>query len=321
MALMAAFLAPGTGRAGMVGEPAPALNVSEWLKGGPVEIKPGTNVYVVEIWNSSSAGCRAAITNLNAIQQRYGDKGVVLVAVSDEGVDKLKPFMKGEGTNIQYTVAADNKRYTSLTYMNPVMRRVIPYTFVVGTNGDLLWHGTPFQGLEHTLFLVTSKAFDEEAAKQADLATHQLEQYLLLAHQGGDRLKMAGYNLLAARTNDVPGLCTMAYAISITPKLAVRDMALAGQALDQAEKLSPTNTASVMIPRAIWLFESGKHEEGLELAKKALAFAESPAEKSNIGVCIRTMENRIAGKPDNAGAESAGGANQGPAGAPPAGKP
>jgi hypothetical protein len=59
----------------------------------------------------------------------------------------------------------------------------------------------------------------------------------------------------------------------------------------------------------------------LALAKKALTFAESPAEKSNIGVCIRTMENRMAGKPDNAGAESVGGANPGPAGAAPTGKP
>jgi alkyl hydroperoxide reductase subunit AhpC len=295
--VLLACLGPQTGRAGLVGEPAPPLNVSEWVKGQPVEIKPGTNIFVLEIWNSTSKSCLASITNLNALQARYQTNGVVVLGVSDEGAAKLKAFVQKNTVEIDYAVAADNKRYTSLTYMNPVMERTIPYVFVVGTNGDLLWHGSPARGLAHMLDLITTGQYNEDFAKKLDLADHQLRQYIGLARQGGDRADMAGRNILAARTNDVPQLCELAYVISTVPHLAKRDFALAGEALDQAEKLAPTNTASVMIARAIWFFESGKHDAGLALAKQSLAFAQNDEQKNNIETCIHSMQERQSAAP------------------------
>jgi hypothetical protein len=292
IAIVMACLAPGIGLAGLVGEPAPALNVSQWIKGQPVEIKPGTNIYVVEIWESTRPGCRAAITNLTDLQERYRADGVVVVGVSDEPAEKIKKFVEQSGTNIDYEIAADNKRYTSLGYMEPVMQRGIPYVFVVGTNGDLLWHGSPFRGLDRVLELVTSGAYDEELAKKMDLATHQMAQYLNLARQGSDRAHMAARTLLANRTNDVPLLCQMAETICTLPNLPNRDFALADQALDRAEQLAPSNSVSVVITRAIWLFESGQQDAGLARATQALAFAQSPLMESNVQACIRTMQAR-----------------------------
>jgi hypothetical protein len=298
IAVLMACLVPGIGLAGLVGEPAPALNVSTWVTGSPVEIKPGTNVYVVEIWETGSKACHAAITNLNNIQTHYRDKGVIVVGVSDEPASKIQRFVDQFGTNnIQYTLAADNKRYTSLTYMNPVMQRGVPYAFVVGTNGDLLWHGSPLRGLDHIVYLVTSGAYEEDLAKKADLAAHQMTQYLALARQGSDRAGMAGQNLLAARTNDVTLLCEMAYVISAGSALPKRDFALAGQALDQAERIAPTNSVPVTVARAIWLFESGKQDDGLARARLALSFAQTPLEKTNIQICINTMQRRQAAGP------------------------
>jgi hypothetical protein len=98
--------------------------------------------------------------------------------------------------------------------------------------------------------------------------------------------------LLAARTNDVTLLCDLAFQIATVPRLAKRDFVLAGEALDQAEKLAPTNSSRVMITRAIMLFESGKQDEGLARATQALASAQSPMEKNNVQSLIRTMEKR-----------------------------
>jgi triphosphoribosyl-dephospho-CoA synthetase len=117
-------------------------------------------------------------------------------------------------------------------------------------------------------------------------------QYLILARQGSDRTELTGRTLLAARTNDVPLLCDLAFAIATFPKLATRDFALAGEAMDQAEKLAPTNTAQVMITRAILLFESGKRDEGLARATQALASAQSPMDKTNVQSVLRAMEKR-----------------------------
>src|ERR1035437_969958 len=149
--VLMAVLAPGTGLGGLIGEPAPPLVVKEWIKGQPVEIKPGTNIYVVEIWQSSIPACRAAITNLNDLQKHFKTNSVVIVGIADEPVEKIKEFIQHGGTNIEYAIAADDQRKTGLSYMTPVKQRGIPYSFVVGTNGNVLWHGYPFGGLNKVL--------------------------------------------------------------------------------------------------------------------------------------------------------------------------
>src|ERR1039458_10226679 len=290
--VLMAGLAPNIGLGGFVVKPAPSLNVSEWIKGQPVEVKPGTNIVVVEIWNTTSAANRACLTNINDLQRRFKTNGVVVVGISDEPADKIKEFVQHDGANIEYAIAADNKRHTSLTYMKPVGQRAIPYAFVVGTNGNLLWHGTPQRGLGEVLNMITAGRYDEQQARKMDLARHQMEQYLALAFQGSDRTAATGRALLAARTNDVPLLCDLAFAIATVPRLATRDFTLANEALDQAEKLSTTNTTKVEITRAIVLFESGKRAEGLAWATQALASAQSPMDKTNVQAILRTMEKR-----------------------------
>ncbi len=294
LAVLMTGLASNIGLCGSVGEPAPPLLVKEWVKGKPVEIKVGTNIYVVEIWNVSSAACRACITNLNNLQKRFATNGVVIVGISDEPVEKIKEFVEHDGTNIEYAIAADDKRQTSLGYMLPLGRRSIPYAFVVGTNGSVLWHGHPLHGLDKALDQIIVGQYDLERAKKMEVANYQMQQYLDLARRGNDRAVPAGRVLLAARTNDVDLLCDLAFQISTFPHIAKRDFVLAGEALDQAEKLATTNTVRVMINRAIMLFESGKRDEGLARARQTLASAQNQDEKTNIQLVIRTMENRLA---------------------------
>jgi alkyl hydroperoxide reductase subunit AhpC len=285
-------LVPNIGLGGLIGEPAPPLNVNEWIKGRPVAVKPGTNIYVVEIWETKSPISHASITNLNDLQRHFKTNGVVVVAVSDEPAERIKEFVEHDGANIEYEIAADNKRHTALSYMKPVGQREIPYVFVVGTNGDLLWHGPPQPRLSEILDQIIAGRYDEKQAGKMDLAWHQMQQYLDLALRGSDRAQLAGRTLLAARTNDVPLLCDLAFEIATAPRLATRDFALASKALDQAEKLAPTNAVPVGIARAILLFESGKRDEGLARATQLLASAQSPMDKITIQASLRTMEER-----------------------------
>ena len=299
LVVLMAVLAPGTGLGGLIGEPAPPLVVKEWIKGQPVEIKTGTNIYVVEIWNPSSLASRASITNLNGLQKRFKTNGVVIVGISDEPVEAIKEFVQHDGTNIEYALAADDQRQTSLSYMTPVKQRGIPYAFVVGTNGNVVWHGHPLRGLNKVLELIVAGRYDAEWARKSEIAAHQMEQYLGLAPRGDFRAKSAGKVLLVNRTNDVELLCDMAYVIATAPRLANRDFALAGEPLDQAEKLESTNKSSVMIIRAVWLFESGKRDAGMTLATQSLASAQSPLVKTNIQILLRTMEAHLAAAKTN----------------------
>ena len=289
--LMAGF-APNVGLGAMIGDPAAPLVVKEWVKGQPVAVKPGTNIYVVEIWNTASLASSNAIAILNDIQGRFKTQGVLVVGISDEPAEKITEFVQLNGTKIDYAIAADDRRQTAESYMKPVGRRGFPYAFVVGTNGNLLWHGTPQRGLDKVLDQIIAGRYDLERAKKMELAWHQMDQYLTLARRGDERTPMSGRVLLAARTNDVMLLCDLAFQISTVPKLAKRDFILAAEALDQADKLATTNTARVVFTRAIMLFESGKQTEGLALAKQTFASAQSPTDKIRFQAIISTMEKR-----------------------------
>ena len=287
------WLAPLMGLRGQIGELAPPLAVKEWIKGKPVEITAGTNIYVVEVFASTSLASRASITNLNEIQRRFRDQGVVVVGISGESADKIKEFVAHEGAAIEYVIAVDDRRQTVGNYMLRVRQGGGPYAFVVGKEGKLLWHGHPQRGLERALEQITSGSYDLEWAQKAELARKQMGQYLDLARRGDVRAGPAGRVVLAGRTNDVAALCELAFQIATAPRLARRDVRLAAEALDQAEKLAPTNTTRVAVTRAVLMFETGKREEGLAQARQAVAAAPDAEEKANAEACLHAMEARL----------------------------
>ena len=69
-----------------LGTPAPPLTGLEWVKNGPVEMKPGT-VYVVEFWATWCPPCRVSIPHLTELQHKYKDKNLVIVGISTEKMD------------------------------------------------------------------------------------------------------------------------------------------------------------------------------------------------------------------------------------------
>jgi hypothetical protein len=293
LAALIACLAPAAGSAGQVGEPAAPVIVSEWIKGGPVEVKPGTNVFVVEIFASSSLASQACITNLNAVQKRFKDQGVVVLAVSEEPADRLREFLERGGAKIEYAVAADKRRHTSLGFMMPVLQQGIPCAFIVGKDGKVLWHGHPEAGLNKALEEILLGTYNLKAAVESDKARKQLVEYLQFAQKHDPRTKAAGQMLLAAWTNNVALLCDLASHIATTPKMRIRDVELANAALDQAEKLCPTNTTRAATIRAILLFETGDKQEALARAREAIAAAKDPLDKTNAIICLRSMERRM----------------------------
>jgi peroxiredoxin len=286
-------LAPVIGWGAQLGEPAAPLMVKEWIKGKPVEVKAGTNIFVVVIFTTPSLSSRASITNLNEVQKRFQGQGVVVVGVSEETADQIKKFLQQDGAKIEYAIAADDQRQTSLKYMLPVRQRGVPCAFIVGKDGRLLWYGNPLYGLDKVLEQIIAGRYNVEQAAKADLARTQMGQYLALTSAGDPRVRTAGLRLLAARTNDVALLCDLAFQIATHPGIAKRDFALAAAALNQAEKLPPTNSTRVAVTRAVLLFESGQKEEGLARARQTVASARDQKEKANAEACLRTMEARL----------------------------
>ena len=64
------------------GEPAAALAVAHWVKGEPVDVSSG--VHVVEFWATWCPPCLTSIPHLTELQEKFKDRGVNIIGVSDE---------------------------------------------------------------------------------------------------------------------------------------------------------------------------------------------------------------------------------------------
>src|ERR1035437_729592 len=280
-----------------LGDPAPPITVKEWVKGTPVNIKAGTNIYVLVFCTLSRAN-EFAITNLSSLQKLYQNKGVVVVAISSEPVEPLKAFVQLKGAEIDFTVAADDEaRKATTSYQQAYQQMMLPRAYVVGKDGKVLWHGHPLRdNLGEVVDEITSGRYNLEQTQKNIIAKEQMEQYLALARQDDPRTAKAGRIMLTLRTNDAPALCDLAFQIATAPYIEKRDAALATAALDRAAQLATTNATDIAVDRAILLFQTGKEEEGLAQARKALTAAQGDDDKREANTCIRAMEARLAAK-------------------------
>jgi len=288
-----------------IGDPAAPLTIKEWIKGGPVDIKSGTNIYVVEFWASLSTASRASIPRLNELQKEFKDKGVVFVAVSDEPLDKIKLFVASASVPLDYVIAADDQRKTARGYMVAYGQKGIPYTFVVGKDGRVLWHGYPFQGLEEALTEITAGRYDLARAMKLDAVRVETDEYRRLSRLGDPKAAELGRKILAARTNNAVALCDFAYRIITDVQNTNRDFALAAAALDRSETLAPTNTPQLLMARGLLLFEKGRREEGQALARQAVELTKDPKEKESAEVYLGVLEGRLQAEKKEKGASPA----------------
>ncbi len=144
------------------GEPAPAMEIEKWVKGGEVKFEPG-KVYVVEFWATWCAPCRAAMPHLTELQKSHKDKGLTVIGVASPGLrDKIEDVEKmvaEKGEVMGYTIAWDRAGATVNNYMKAARLRGIPASFVIDQKGNVAWYGTPSE-LDYVLDDVLAGTWD-----------------------------------------------------------------------------------------------------------------------------------------------------------------
>lgn len=129
-----------------VWDSAPPLNVAEWIKGPPVQLEEGKGktVFVVEFWATWCPPCRTSMPHLTEVQEKYKDRGVVIVGVSTEKKETVREFVEGKKKEkIGYRIAVDNNRATWNAYMKAAGAPGIPHAFVIDKDGRIAWRGHP----------------------------------------------------------------------------------------------------------------------------------------------------------------------------------
>src|SRR5437868_505895 len=90
-----------------VGDPAPKIEVKEFVKGDPIEKLDKGKTYVVEFWATWCVPCRTSIPHLSELQKKYKDVTFIGVSVYENDQAKVKPFVDEMGEKMTYRVAVD----------------------------------------------------------------------------------------------------------------------------------------------------------------------------------------------------------------------
>lgn len=162
-----------------IGDPAPSLRLSAWLKGSPVQRFEKGHVYVVEFWATWCIPCKAAMPHLSELAREYKDKvsilGIDIYEQKATSKEKVKAFVDSMGNRMDYRVAKEDSNFMVADWLEATGEQVhgIPRTFVVNAEGRIAWIGHP-RYLNAILHKIVNNEWDIEAA----LAKRNLYRHL-----------------------------------------------------------------------------------------------------------------------------------------------
>jgi thiol-disulfide isomerase/thioredoxin len=161
-----------------IGDPAPALQYKEWIKGTEVKAFEKGHVYVIDFWATWCGWCKSGMPHMSELARKYAGKVTFIAVDSLEAksrVDgsypysKVEAFVKNAHDILGYDVAADTPdeaTYRTWAIASGADGDGIPHAFIVDQDGKLAWDGYPPVGLDQALPLVLEHKLDERAARR-----------------------------------------------------------------------------------------------------------------------------------------------------------
>ena len=117
----------------LLGEPAPAFTTTD-VDGHPIDLQKqiGKNVILLDFWATWCGPCVQAMPEVDAVAQKFKDKGLVFYAVNvGEEAAPIKEFLAGAKLDVPVAMNTDNK----ISELYKV--EGIPQTLLIGKDGKV----------------------------------------------------------------------------------------------------------------------------------------------------------------------------------------
>ena len=133
VAALAVFFGWSVVSADMVGQKLPSSTLNFVGSKPEMDGKP----LLLEFWATWCPPCRTSIPHLNEIHEKFKDRGLLVVGVTEEPNSVIKKFQKE--VPMDYAVATD----TGGRLNEKMGISGIPHAFLVNTSGEIVWQGHP----------------------------------------------------------------------------------------------------------------------------------------------------------------------------------
>lgn len=190
-----------------IGDTAPPIKYSKWIKGEPVTSFESDQLYILEFWATWCGPCRAVMPHLTGLQKQYQGKISIIGVNIWEDIKKDKPynayiprvekFVEQNNENMDYSQFIDNNdQYMGNKWMKAAGQEGIPSTFII-KHGKIIWIGDP-TALDTTLskmlegrynMVAYKKQFEKENATSQNL----VDEWLNATRPIQDALKVKAY--------------------------------------------------------------------------------------------------------------------------------
>jgi len=141
----------------------PDLEVNNWINSEALALKDlKGKVVVLDFWATWCGPCIRAIPEHNAMMEKYGEKGLVIIGVTaTHGGDKVEEIVKAHG--IKYPICVDDEDKTNTTYAP----NGFPDYYIIDRNGKLRIADCANDKLEEAVKALLEEKQEETPTAQA----------------------------------------------------------------------------------------------------------------------------------------------------------